>query len=243
MSTLKSLGRQIDRFVRRNSRGILTATVTSMFINTLSLVRWYNETNPLDSWPWDIANPKSPIALPPISPLFRATPDAKNFVLHSPMVYRIGTTTDSLVIPAGFVTDFASIPQAFHSWLSPIGPTMLPAIVHDYLYWNQGCTKVEADRIFLHAMVETGVPLRQRRQIMAGLAIGGQSAYDSNARDRAVGKIRILPRRYWDVPRQERWYAYQLRLYRAGVKGGVEIPVSRRFCAWGRSGRTPPGMP
>src|SRR5262245_60709692 len=40
-------------------------------------------------------------------------------------------------VPAGFVTDFASIPRAFWSLLRPDGRYTHPAIVHDYLYWTQ----------------------------------------------------------------------------------------------------------
>lgn len=44
--------------------------------------------------------------------------DAHNWVLHRSMVYRILTSTDSLVVPAGFVTDFASIPAGHPDRLS-----------------------------------------------------------------------------------------------------------------------------
>jgi hypothetical protein len=43
----------------------------------------------------------------------------------------------SVTVPVGFVTDFASIPRVFWSLLRPDGVYTYPAIVHDFLYWEQ----------------------------------------------------------------------------------------------------------
>ena len=42
-------------------------------------------------------------------------------ILQRPMSYRIGKTRDSITVPAGFVAEFASIPRALWSELSPVG--------------------------------------------------------------------------------------------------------------------------
>jgi hypothetical protein len=50
------------------------------------------------------------------------------------VVYQIGQTSTVIVAPRGFVTDFASIPEAFWSFgLSAHGRYSKAAIVHDYL--------------------------------------------------------------------------------------------------------------
>jgi hypothetical protein len=55
-----------------------------------------------------------------------------------------------ITVPAGFVTDFASIPRIAWTWLSPEDPVVLfPSIVHDYLYDRSG--KVMADRVLSRA--------------------------------------------------------------------------------------------
>ena len=55
-------------------------------------------------------------------------------------------------VPAGFVTDFASIPRIFWSVLRPDGLYSYAAIVHDFLYWEQPVTRSAADDIFKFVM-------------------------------------------------------------------------------------------
>src|SRR5687767_6469082 len=45
----------------------------------------------------------------PPSPITQGFGD-KNFVLHSDLGYQIGVSNDSIIVPAGFVTDLASVP-------------------------------------------------------------------------------------------------------------------------------------
>ncbi len=72
----------------------------------------------------------------------------------------------TIIVPAGFITDMASIPQIFWNILPPDGPYGKAAVVHDYLYRTGGkvdvspahtFTKAEADNIFYEAMGELGV--------------------------------------------------------------------------------------
>ena len=81
-------------------------------------------------------------------------------------------------VPAGFITDFASIPRAFWDWIPPTGKYGKAAVVHDYLYVVGGkvpcaaCTsepksapcpaptiytKADSDKIFYDAMGVLGV--------------------------------------------------------------------------------------
>lgn len=45
------------------------------------------------------------------------------------------------LIPEGFVFDGASIPKYFWNWLSPVGILLVPGLVHDYMYANEGLLK------------------------------------------------------------------------------------------------------
>src|SRR5262245_38142541 len=45
--------------------------------------------------------------------------------------------SDPFTVPAGFVTDLASIPRIFWSALPRDGEYAYAAILHDYLYWTQ----------------------------------------------------------------------------------------------------------
>jgi len=51
-------------------------------------------------------------------------------------------------VPAGFTTDFASIPKVFHSFIADRDKYNKAAVVHDYLYFSKRFDRRTADRIF-----------------------------------------------------------------------------------------------
>ena len=83
-----------------------------------------------------------------------------------------GEAFPRVVVPAGEVTDGASVPRAFW-WFAPkMSPMYLAAaIVHDHLYGNKGrgngfvMTREEADDLFLESMLWLGMR-RWRARIM-----------------------------------------------------------------------------
>jgi hypothetical protein len=78
----------------------------------------------------------------PITPVpFTPFSDGENSVVVSDLTYQIGRTSYVITVPAGFVTDFASTPRAIWAVLPPFGTYQLAAVVHDFLYWDQGCTR------------------------------------------------------------------------------------------------------
>ncbi|EDU8189745.1 DUF1353 domain-containing protein [Salmonella enterica subsp. diarizonae] len=79
--------------------------------------------------------------------------------------YLSDDNSDVIEVPAGFITDLATIPRIFWILLPPDGKYAKAAIIHDYLYDNALRTKWEADRIFLDGMTVLGVP-RWKRTIM-----------------------------------------------------------------------------
>lgn len=62
---------------------------------------------------------------------------------------------DKVIVPNGFLTDFASFPRILRSFFNPYDPRwILPAIIHDYL-WSEAKTLKEyqtANDIFHEAM-------------------------------------------------------------------------------------------
>ena len=62
-----------------------------------------------------------------------------------------------VTVPAGFVTDLASIPRVFWTALPPAGDYAYAAIIHDYLYWTQDRPREEADQILKFAMQDFGI--------------------------------------------------------------------------------------
>jgi len=168
----------------------------------------------------------------PIEPVdFRPFSDGMHWIVRQPLVYRIGVSQDSVSIPVGFVTDFASIPQALQSIIRANGPYILPAVVHDYLYWKQACTREQADRILLLGMIENQVREVHRVAIHDAVRIAGGFAWSDNARERADGFVRILPADRQQVPVNTSWPQWRQRLKSDAVAEGPDTPVAPAFCA------------
>ena len=85
-----------------------------------------------------------------VSPL----PDGKSWVLRKPFGYDVGfeDSGETIEVPAGFTTDFASIPRFLWSILPCWGKYGNAAVIHDYCYWEQKYTRKRADEIFREAM-------------------------------------------------------------------------------------------
>lgn len=98
----------------------------------------------------------------------------------------------AVTVPKGFVTDFASIPREFWSLLRPDGEYAHAAIVHDYLYWQQGTSREYADSVFLAAMEDLKVQPTTRTLLYKAVRGFGASAWEENARLRSAGERRIL---------------------------------------------------
>lgn len=57
-----------------------------------------------------------------------------------------------IIVPEGFITDFASVPRPFWIFLPPDGIYTQSAVLHDYLYNKKMFPRKECDRLFLEAM-------------------------------------------------------------------------------------------
>jgi hypothetical protein len=89
----------------------------------------------------------------------------------------------TIEVPAGFNTDFASVPRIFRNLLPPDGPYGRAAVIHDYLYSTHGLggelTREQCDRILLEAMKRLGVSWITRMTIFWAVRAGGQSHWDA----------------------------------------------------------------
>jgi hypothetical protein len=172
---------------------------------------------------------------PPSEPLLPFG-DSHNWIVLTPLVYTIGDTSDHIDVPAGFVTDLASIPRIFWGpplFLTPAGQYSRASIVHDYLYWSQKCTRDQADRLLVIAMKESKVGSFDAAAIYEGVHQGGLQAWLDNARDKARGVPRILPA----ANRQPQdsnmnWPEYANALMQAGVQS-LNPPDDGAYCRRG----------
>jgi hypothetical protein len=100
--------------------------------------------------------------------------DADTWALVDELVYQ--GRWERFVVPAGFRTDFASVPRVV-TWLVPrFGAYTLAAILHDWLC-SEGIrsgevTSREADGIFRRVMRESGVSVLRRWLMWAGVRWG-----------------------------------------------------------------------
>lgn len=93
--------------------------------------------------------------------------------------YHVGRyPSDEVIrIPAGTVTDLASVPRILWAIFPPHGRYAKAAIVHDYLYAEAIGSKAYADRVFLEAMEVLGVPLVRRKLMFWAVHWFGRGAY------------------------------------------------------------------
>ena len=164
---------------------------------------------------------------------FRPFTDGRHWIVKEPLTYIVGASKESVTVPVGFVTDLASIPPALQSIIQQNGDYLLPAVVHDYLYWKQTCTRAQADGIFLLAMIEHKVSRVHQTAIFQAVRAAGEYAWNSNTRERAAGRPRIIPPQYLKIPANVSWESYQQQLIAAGVAEGPDLPVAQTFCARG----------
>jgi hypothetical protein len=95
-------------------------------------------------------------------------------------------------VPAGFVTDLASIPRIFWSILRPDGEYAHAAVIHDYLYWTQSRPRDVADEILKRDMQDLHVDRNSIAEIYAAVRAFGSGAWEDNATLKASGEKRIL---------------------------------------------------
>lgn len=113
--------------------------------------------------------------------------DGHNWLVTRDFVYvtEIPLAGGSMIlVPAGFVTDFASIPRVLWVLLPPTGEYGRAAVIHDYLYRTPGkATRGQADSVFLEAMKAAGVGWFTRMTMYSAVRVGGGRSYKGGLRD------------------------------------------------------------
>lgn len=114
------------------------------------------------------------------------------WALQRPLAYRAGDADERIVVPAGFVTDLASVPRAVWSFYPPDGPWAKAAIIHDFLYATRGTgvwhgrigvtrdrpyTRKEADDILKEAMADRKVGSWEQSVIWTSVRLGGAGGW------------------------------------------------------------------
>lgn len=120
--------------------------------------------------------------------------DGERWVLTDPFEfhYREAGHVRRLVVPQGFLTDFASVPLPFRVLLPPWGKYGYAAVIHDWMYWDQSLHRSTADRVFLDGMRTLKVWSPVQWIIYAGVRLFGRTAWSWNRAERARGTLRVL---------------------------------------------------
>jgi hypothetical protein len=113
--------------------------------------------------------------MPPFTALDLRFNDGRNWTLLTHFFY--DGPQGSWTVPAGFETDFASIPRVFWRLLPPVGRYGKAAVIHDFLYRTGSASRAVADRVFLDAMEVLGVGWLTRHVMFLAVRAFGWTAY------------------------------------------------------------------
>lgn len=108
----------------------------------------------------------------------------RDWQLLSPfaVLVTIGDKTYHIYVPAGFITDFASVPRIPLAFMLFGGIGDYAAVVHDWLYRNGLYTREECDAIFWELLVYVDKTSVFRANLMrVGVRIGGASSYKTQS--------------------------------------------------------------
>lgn len=96
--------------------------------------------------------------------------------------FRYLSSLGTVTVPAGFITDGASIPRIFWNILAPFGEYFEAAVIHDYLYspHNRRFRREQADEIFKEAMFNVGIGWLKRETIYRAVRAFGWTAFKGN---------------------------------------------------------------
>jgi len=117
--------------------------------------------------------------------------------LIKPFVYKMSGMARSINVPAGFVTDFASVPRLLWALLPPWEDYGAAAVIHDFLYSNKKqkyvpnpddpekiikITRKVADKIFLRAMKDCSVGFFRRWAVYSAVRAFGWASYEERSK-------------------------------------------------------------
>ncbi|MGB0867156.1 MAG: DUF1353 domain-containing protein, partial [Granulosicoccaceae bacterium] len=131
--------------------------------------------------------------------------DGNTWLLREEFAYYVGENPQEnlVLVPVGFVTDFATVPVFMRWYINSWGKHGNAAVIHDWLYWQQaersGYSRAEADQIFLDGMLVLGVGQFRRHLIYWAVRLFGGWAWRRARWDRKDGFKRVfdeIPSKY-----------------------------------------------
>jgi hypothetical protein len=99
--------------------------------------------------------------------------------LTAPLVYQSDVAQQTFVVPAGFETDFASVPRTPVAFLLTADSAHKASTVHDWLYSEHPVPRDIADAVLREASLVSGVPAWRAALMFYGVRLGGASHWGS----------------------------------------------------------------
>jgi len=126
--------------------------------------------------------------------------------LHFKMLREEDHEQFDIIIPAGFVTDLASIPSILTPIYNKYSRYASPGIVHDFLYWTHACNdRNVSDRILKEALKGLGSGYSARNTIKKGVQWFGGTSWEKNQKEREQGFTRYIPDGMRGIKPSDRW--------------------------------------
>lgn len=112
--------------------------------------------------------------------------DGRRWELRDDLSYDVGYegSPERIAVPAGFITDFASIPRLFWPVIGhPMGRYAQAAVIHDWMYADD-YDRSYADSVFLEAMGVLGVGWVRRHIMWLAVRLFGWLAYQTHRKEK-----------------------------------------------------------
>lgn len=105
------------------------------------------------------------------------------FSLINAVAYESDLLGGIVVVPAGYVTDLASVPKLPLAWLMAGGTGTEAAVIHDYLYWvhafnDEPISRAKADAVFREAIAASEDTKAPGWLMWAAVRLGGWASWD-----------------------------------------------------------------
>ena len=99
-------------------------------------------------------------------------------------------TINGVTIPAGFLTDLASIPRWAAPWIDKAAwPWIQPGVLHDWRYASQTIKRSHADEEMIELCAEVDAPLAASCAMWLAVRLFGWSAWRRRAAEGADARI------------------------------------------------------
>lgn len=106
------------------------------------------------------------------------------FALISAVAYESDRLGGIVVVPAGYITDLASVPKIPLAWLAAGGTGTEAAVIHDFLYWvhafnDEPISRATADAVFREAIAASEDRTAPGWLMWLAVRLGGGGAWDA----------------------------------------------------------------